>query len=888
MKNPPRSANAPVAASNRDVSRGTNGVVLCVLAIALAGCAAEEPFVRTKLDREPRVKTQESAEFNADPSDMQKQKTTAFYQTPKPPTAMRGAAGSPPPAPLAKGSGETVASINLESMPLPQFVTAVFNGILKLNVSMDPQVAQRTDMVSLRTGKPQTDEQIFHAAQMVLRSYGVAVREFNGLVRATPENSTQSGTLPEIRRGRAQPDVPEGLRPIFYLAELENTNVGQAVNWIRTLFPGRITATEDAQRNSIMLSGQSDAVKAALEALQLLDQPLMRGRLSARIVPVFWSSEEMAKRLVEMLNAEGYAASQSAMAPSPVLVLPIAPVNSVIVFASSQNVLNHVLRWAQELDQAPPGRGGGYITYHVRNTDATDLAAVLKDVMGETTGMAAGVTTPSAAGATGTASSMPAAIPAARSSGSRVVVNKQGNSLIIKTTPAEYQQWYGLLQELDRPSRTALIMATVAEVYLEEKEEFGFTWMLNQFKINGHLINTGTSASPGTTSSVANETFRIAVANSSGDPRALLTAMANDNRTKLLANPSIMTRNGETATIQVGQEVPITTSTISTAATSNAGTTTQNNVQYRSTGVILKVKPIIHSGGRIEIDVSQEVSSAAKNETSGISSPIISTRKIDTKLSVSEGNTILLGGLMRSDTSKNIGGIPYLKDIPYVGALFRTSYSTSENRTELIVMLTPYIVEDDFDARSVTEAFRNQFSWAKEAAPLKAREDKKVSGDSEVNEKETSAATLPPAAAIQTEVDVPSGSASASAVADKKAPEKAATTNGAVRDRQKAGSSETSEFRSQPYLLPDKDSVAPVVVPNAPVTASSVVPVQQNFTPPPAATVPSDAKAKAGMIDSPPVQDLPKKADEARPVTDEALKRELLEAIGGASSGGRK
>jgi general secretion pathway protein D len=774
-------------------------------------------------------------------------KATSFFQTPKPPVGQRKTAGSaPPPLSPTKSSEGPVATVNLDSMPLPQFVMAVFGAILKRNVSMDPAVAQRADMVSLRTGKPQTEEQIFAAAQAVLRSYGLAVSEFNGLVRVVPE-SGQTGYLPEIRRGRAMPDVPAGLRPIFYLVELENTNVAQVVTWLRTLFPGRLTATDDAARNSILLSGQSDTVTAALEAIQLLDQPLMRGRLSARIAPVFWSADEMAKRLVEMLNAEGYFAAQAATAQAPILVLPIGPTNSVIVFAASQDVLNHVLRWAQELDQSPQGRGSGYINYYVRNTDATELATTLKEVLGESVA----ATTQ----ATGTA-----AAPAASRGASKVVVNKAANSLIIKTTPAEYQQWYGLLQELDRPSRTALLMATVAEVRLTDAEQFGFQWMLKQFQSHGYNVNTGVTSAPGETSSVASGTFRIALATLSGDPRVLLTALASSNKIRILSNPSIMARSGESATIQVGQEVPILTSQISNA---NTGTTTgtgiQQTIQYRSTGVILKVKPVVHAGGRIDIDVAQEVSAAQLNETGVNTSPIILTRKVETKLSVTDGNTILLGGLIQEQRTKGNAGIPYLKDIPYVGGIFRSSNSDNAERTELVILLTPYVVEDDFDARSVTEAFRNQFSWAQDLKPAAA-----------LSANERAQTLVLPSADVTEKLD------------EERSSVKASNSQQMAKPSSGAPVAETpSRYRSKPYVLPEKE--APL-----PDSGVSVVPEQQSGTSAMPGGTSIGTYRGAPVINSVPVQDLSKQFGDAQPVTDEALKRELLNAGQGAASGARK
>ena len=720
-----RSLMPPLPVRRVPARRAANLAFLACL--FLTGCA-ETPFVRSSLPIERRDKTHETVITGQ----MHEDRRTAFYQTPPPAAAEKNIAGNAPPPTNLKKSGEKGVTLNLQSMPLPEFVNAVFGAVLKLNVSIDPQVAQRTDMVSLRSGAPMDADQIFAAAQAVLRSYGIAAQEFNGLVRVVPENS-QSGYLPEIRRGRAMPDVPESLRPVFFLVELEHTQSTQAVTWLRTLFGNRVTATEDARRNMILLSGQSDAIRTALEAIQLLDQPQMRGRYSVRIAPVFWSAEEMARRLVDLLTAEGYAASTLSSSPSPVLVVPVAPINSVIVFAANQQILEHTLHWAQELDQTPPSRSGGYITYHVRNVDATDLAATLAQVMGESaaTSEPAATPVPAASGAAAVpgAAATPASSAVRQNPGSRVVVNKAGNSIIIKTTPTEYQQWYGLLQELDRPARAALVMATIAEIRLNRNDTFGFNWMLQQFQLHGHNVSTGTSLPIPESKSLKTGTFRIGMATLKGDPRALLSLLSTEDRIKVLSNPSLMARNGETATIQVGTDIPILSSQITTPV-GNAGgaanppsVASLQTVQYRQTGVMLKVKPVIHAGGRIEIDVTQEVSlvQAATSESGeqkqqSLTPPVLS-RKLDTKVSVSDGNTIVLGGLIQDQTSEGKSGIPFLKDIPYLGALFRTSMAKAVDRTELIVLLTPYVIEDDFDANAITDTFRDQFSWAQEIKP---------------------------------------------------------------------------------------------------------------------------------------------------------------------------
>lgn len=650
--------------------------------------------------REAVASESTSAQGTGDTEAAQQIQGTGFFKTPSTPIRTTPTKHTPSPAPT-DNADPSLSAVTLDGLPLPLFVNTVYATILKRNVSLDPAVQSRTDLVSLRTGKPQTPAQLASVAQAVLRSYGVTVNEFDGLVRVVPANGL-GGASPEIIRGRAQPDVPSTIRPIYYFVELENTSQANVTNWIRTMFQGRVTVTEDAQRNAIMLSGQSDSVMAAVETIATLDQPILRGRHSARITPVFWSATELASKLVDVLGAQGYQAGLVPTSPAPVLILPIAPVNSLVVFAVSEDVLNHTLRWARELDQTPPQKGGGrYITYYVRNTDAAAVAKTLQDVLGVGGGTAA-------AAPPGTPGSQ--AVQRATGS-SRVVVNAAANSIIIQSSSTEYQQIYGLLLELDRPARSALIMATVAEVSLTDDEQFGFNWLLTQFSSGGYKINGGMGPAPtGGVSSASGLALNIATL--AGDPRALLTALATSSRVRVLSNPSIVAINGQTASIQVGEDVPLLTSQISN---SNTGTGTGQGilqtVEYRNVGIILKVKPVIHSGGRIDLEISQEVSGVSTAATGLGNSPVVNTRRVDTRLSVVDGNTMLIGGLIREQRDGGNAGIPFLKDVPLVGGLFRTSANNKITRTELVLLITPHILEDDFDSRAMTEAFRSQFSW---------------------------------------------------------------------------------------------------------------------------------------------------------------------------------
>ncbi|MDP2199696.1 MAG: secretin N-terminal domain-containing protein [Sulfurimicrobium sp.] len=632
--------------------------------------------------------------------------------TPKPPPAARLRTGKEvPPAPQPVAAEEANITLMFDQLPLPTFIQVVYGNILKKNFNLDPQVASRSDMVTLRTGQPQTPTQVAETAKMLLKSYGIAVTDLGGFYRIVPDNNLQ-GYAPEIRRGRALPEVPLPLRPIFQLVELQAVRNNDVAGWIKNMFGQRVNLQEDPNRNAVLLNGQSDDVMAALEAIHVLDQPLMKGRQSTRINPTFWSAEELAKKLTEILQSEGYGANNTPSSNYPLTLLPIQAINAIIVFSADAATLSHVVDWSRSLDKPSTNRGAGssYFTYQARYTDAKELAVTLQDLI---SGSSAAVAAP-AAGQTAVAKR-----PA------RVVVNNATNTLIFQGNTEDYTQLLNLLQDLDKPAKSALIEVTVAEVKLNDTTQLGVEWAFNASGAKGTTITGGTLGGIG----IGSGGFTAKRLNSMLDTQLILNAMASSNKVNILSSPRIIARNGEAATIQVGSEVPVITSQQTTPTTGGTGGVLQS-IQYRSTGVILKVRPVIHAGDRVDLDITQEVSSAESTTTGVSTSPTISTRRVDTKLTLRDGATVLLGGLISSNKTRGESGIPFLKDIPALGQLFRTN-SDTEAKTELLVLITTYIVADDHDATAVTDAFRKQLGpWAQDRpgpdgkAPLPARPPK--------------------------------------------------------------------------------------------------------------------------------------------------------------------
>lgn len=675
-------------------------VALLAPALLLVACATE-PVIPPPLDLPKKV-----ADYSIlqQENEQNREQAMRVGQTPKPPVPERLKTGQsgPLPEPVAIEEKADIL-LSFEQIPLPSFIQAVYAAILKKTVNLDPKVVERKDLVTLRTGAPQTPSQVESATRLLLKSYGIAVVEMGGMVRVVPDNAAL-GYQPEIRRGRALPETPLPMRPIFQLVELEAVRNTDIASWIRLMFGDKVKLQEDPGRNAVILSGTTDDVNAAMEAIHVLDQPLMKGRQSFRISPLYWSADEFAKRLGEILQAEGYTAGTTVGAglTMPVTVLPVAAVNSVFVFAANQQILDHVLAWAKELDKPnEKGLGRSFFTYQAQYTNAQALAATLEKLL-----------TGASPKLSGTGAG---AAPATSAPLARVVVDNASNALIFQGNNEDYGQIRSLLQGLDKPTKEALIEVTVAEVALTDNAQLGVEWLLKEAKMDGTLMTLGTLG--GLSIGSAGMNFRRI--DSAGNVRLLINALASNNRATILSSPRIIARNGETATIQVGQEVPIITSQQTSPTTGSTGSVLQT-VQYRTTGVILNVKPVIHSGDQVDLDVTQEVSSAQTTTTGVNTSPTFSTRKLQTKLSLKNGSTVLLGGLISSTKSDGNAGIPLLKDIPLLGHVFRTD-TVKSDRTELIILITPYIIADDNDAVAVTDAFRKQLGgWAQpklKAAP---------------------------------------------------------------------------------------------------------------------------------------------------------------------------
>jgi general secretion pathway protein D len=230
--------------------------------------------------------------------------------------------------------------------------------------------------------------------------------------------------------------------------------------------------------------------------------------------------------------------------------------------------------------------------------------------------------------------------------------------------------------------------------------------------LRGLLAGSAAGAGFNVDGSVGGGGLDLLVNNALDDYQLALTALANETELKVLSRPHIMTADNQEARILVGAEIPIVTSQSDTDVQGVGGATRfLQNIQYRDTGVVVQVTPQVNSEGLINMLVSQEVSEiAAANsnlDVQGIVSPSFTTREAETTVVVHSGETIVIGGIIQETKTGSKSGVPYLKDLPVLGQLFRST-ANDKRRTELIILITPYIVRDRSEARSVTAEFRQR------------------------------------------------------------------------------------------------------------------------------------------------------------------------------------
>jgi general secretion pathway protein D len=307
--------------------------------------------------------------------------------------------------------------------------------------------------------------------------------------------------------------------------------------------------------------------------------------------------------------------------------------------------------------------------------------------------------------------------------GVRITADTVNNTLLIYADQGNYRIIEATLQQLDQPQLQVAIDATIAEVTLSDELSYGVQAYLTSHNLGlgtdkGSILNTQSVAAPTTTATTTTAGVAGTVTNaflnrafpgfnfligSEAQPSAILDALHTVTSVKVLSNPSLVVVNNQAATLQVGDSVPVSTGSATVLTTSN---TVVNTIDYRNTGIILRVSPRINANGNVRLDVEQEISNVSAATAASLT-PTVSERKVKSSISVATGQTVLLAGLISEQQNNTRNGIPLLDQLPGLGDAF-SHQDKKKTRTELIIFIRPQIIRDSMDAHYVAEELRSK------------------------------------------------------------------------------------------------------------------------------------------------------------------------------------
>ena len=623
--------------------------------------------------------------------------------------------------------GET--TLNFELADIRDIVKVVFE-ILNENYILDPGVQGE---VTVQTSRPLPNDMLIPTLETLLRQVGAVIVRSEGVYKVVPAGVAVAGNLsPKLGGVNLGPGYSVRIFPLRFISATEMETI------LRPFAPEGGIQLVDPVRNLLILAGTDQELNYLQETINTFDVNWLKG-MSVGMFPLDnVDAQDVATELDKLFGPN----SQLPFA-GLFRFVPIVRLNAVLVITPQPEYLKEATVWIERLDE---GGGERLYVYEVQNGDASYLASLLGDIFNaessgggrsvqSTSGQVAPGQTPteisSGSPAGGTTSSANLAVfqmqtqddeeqrltaqPAAELGGGlgrdsesvRIIADEENNSLLIWADSQTYDKIVSALTRLDKRPRQVLIEATIAEVGLSDELEFGLQWFFKNSVRNSSKSGIGSLGLPTNIDvaelfeNIGSSQFAYAITDTAGIVRALLTTLASESRARVLSSPQVLVIDRQEAKIQVGDQVPFRTSTSNTG--SNIVT---SNIEFKDTGVILNVKPEIKAGGLIRLDISQEVITLGE-APEGIDQPPLNRRSVQSNVAVESGQTVVLGGLITETSLDSSAGLPGLHKLPVVGGLFG-SKSDNYQRRELVLLITPTVIETSAEAVRVADELRER------------------------------------------------------------------------------------------------------------------------------------------------------------------------------------
>jgi general secretion pathway protein D len=630
--------------------------------------------------------------------------------------------------------------LRFENADIHDIVQAVLGDALRLNYMVDPSVQGRITLQS--TGNVSAAD-IYNILENALQLHGISIVRDGKLYKV-------------IRDVQANRDV--GLiaagenSPVTQVIPLQFVQASALLASVKSVLGQQALVANDPTNRHLIVVDRAQNVAKVIEMVSLLDVDYL-ARVRIRLVDIAkGDATELAKEMDTLFRTSGLF-NWPGTEGNKVYFLPIVRMNAILVAAANDSMIDAAEKWIRTLDDEPKnGLGAMVHVYPVNNSNATHLANLLRQLYGgaatQTSGPAqqpsSSLSSPTsqtqtpATGQTATTDPSRVVLRGSGASGGnlagnvQIIADEATNSLVIRASPQDYLQIRRIIDRIDTVARQVLIQVMVVEVGLSDKLQYGVEWWLKnlafssggkswaaQAGLDTGLVSPAADANPVTTSpgdtGVASG-FNYLIFNKAGDITGLFNLLASNTDMNILSAPHVLASDGKTAKIEVGTEEPVVTQTVSTPTStiSGATTTTSNSVQYRPTGILLEVKPTINASGLVNLNMTQEVSSRGTDvKVGGSSYPSFTKRKVSTEVTIEEGKTLVVAGLIQDRGDNSHQGVPMLKDVPIFGTLFGTKSNTT-NKTELLIAITPFVVRNKTEAEHISSEFRESLADLKQ------------------------------------------------------------------------------------------------------------------------------------------------------------------------------
>lgn len=640
--------------------------------------------------------------------------------------------------------------LNFEKAPLTDVIHTILGEVLKKPYSIDAGVKGE---VIMRTTQPVALDDLPAVLESLLQANGASLSVDTKGVYHIGGVETLKTLPPSLRTDNNQPGMHVNIVPLQFIGAQEMADI------LKPIAPAEAFLRVDPSRNLLALLGSQNQTQAWLDIIQSFDVDFMRG-MSVGIFPLEYADAKETGKAIELLLAKPENA-----AAGIVRVLPIERLNSLFIVTPRKHYLEQIREWIARLDVAPDNALEPQLfVYPVQNGNASHLGRVLSGLFGgkvqaqadtsrgglapglmgaalssgtgaggglsisgtstSTTGLGGGITAgglgASADGlltggiSSGRAGEQNTTVAAIGLEGNvRIVADEENNALLIHAPRREFRRIEAALRQLDVAPVQVLIEASIVEVILTDKFQFGLQWYFtNGFggELSGKRGLGGFNAST-TSNDLAPVLpgFNYTISDATGNIRAVLNALSSETTLNVVSSPSMLVLDNQPAEIRVGNQQPILSST----TTTSGGNITQS-ITYKDTGVMLRVIPHVNAGSLVTMDIAQEVTDIGPIDAATLQRSFLQ-RSMRSRIAVQSGQTAILGGLIRDNNNNSQSGLPGLSDIPGLGYLFGSTEKNKE-RTELLVMLTPRVMENTSQLRQISDEIRSRLFGARKSS----------------------------------------------------------------------------------------------------------------------------------------------------------------------------